>query len=143
MDKKELLLQILRKEQKNNGYISESALKKISRKTDIPISRVYGVATFYSMLHDKKQGKNIIYACDTTSCHVNGSKKIIKYLEKKLKIKAGNTTKNKKFSLYTTSCIGCCDEAPAMLLNGKAYTKLTKEKIDDIIKIINKKIKNN
>jgi len=122
-----LLLPILRKEQKKKGYISESALKKISKKTKIPISRVYGVATFYSMLHTKKQGKNIIYVCDSISCHINGSENIVNYLEVRLKT-------NKRFSLHKTSCIGCCDEAPAMLLNGKAYTKLTREKIDGILK---------
>lgn len=127
MNVKELLLPILRKEQKNNGYISEKALKKISERTKIPVSRVYGVASFYSMLHTKKQGKYIIYVCDNISCHVNNSKRIIAYLKKKLKNK-------KKFSLHISSCIGLCDKAPAMLLNGKPYTELTKEKIDAIIK---------
>lgn len=127
MNVKELLLPILKKEQKKNNYVSEDALKRISERTKIPISRVYGVASFYSMLHTKKQGKYIIYVCDSPSCHVNNSKKIISYLKKRLKNK-------KKFSLYITSCIGCCDKAPAMLLNGKAHTELTKEKIDGIIK---------
>src|SRR3989338_6045249 len=122
MEEKEFLLSVLRKEQKNKRYISEDALKRISKKTDIPISRIYGAATFYSMLHEQKQAKNIIYVCDGPSCHVNNSKNITAYLKKKL-------NKSRKFSLHTASCIGCCDEAPAMLLNGNAYTKLTKEKI--------------
>ena len=127
MNEKEFLLPILRKEQKNNRYISEDALKRISKKTNIPVSRIYGVATFYAMLHEQKQGKNIIYICDGPSCHVNNSKNIIRYIKSKVK-------KSKKFSLHSASCIGCCDEAPAMLLNGKAYTKLTREKIDGILR---------
>lgn len=127
MDEKEFLLSILRKEQKNNRHISEDALKKIAKKTNIPVSRIYGVATFYAMLHEQKQGKNIIYVCDGPSCHVNGSKGIVGYLKSKVK-------KSKKFSLHTAFCIGCCDETPAMLLNGRAYTKLTKEKINEILK---------
>ena len=130
----EFLLELLKKEAKKKGFISEEAAKKISKKTDIPISRVYGVATFYSFLPTKPQGKNIIHVCTSPSCVLNNSLNLLKFLEKELKIKSGQTTKNKKFSLYETSCIGCCDEAPAMLLNGKPYTKLTEEKIKKILK---------
>ncbi|MBU0980225.1 MAG: NAD(P)H-dependent oxidoreductase subunit E [Nanoarchaeota archaeon] len=129
---KDLLLPMLVREQKKQGFLSEAALKKVADKTRIPISQVYGVSTFYSFLHTTKQGKYTIYICNSPSCHVNGSMDLIRYLKKKLKMKL-NTTKG-KFSLYQTSCIGCCDEAPAMLLNGKAHTNLTKEKIDKILK---------
>ena len=127
----EFLLELLKKEVKKKGFISEEAAKRISKKTDIPVSRVYGAATFYSFLHTKPQGKNIIHLCTSPSCTVNGSFNLLKFLEKELKMKLGQT--NKKFSLYETSCIGCCDEAPAMLLNGKPCTKLTKEKIKKIL----------
>jgi NADH-quinone oxidoreductase subunit E len=127
-----LLLQELRKIQEKEGYISEQAMKKVSKKLDISISRVYGVATFYAHLHINKQGKNVIEICDSPSCYVNGSINIIKYIEKKLKIKSGQTTKDGKFSLHICSCIGCCDQAPAMKINKKVYGKLTKEKIDQI-----------
>ncbi|MFH1652603.1 MAG: NAD(P)H-dependent oxidoreductase subunit E [Pseudomonadota bacterium] len=129
-----LLLPALKKIQKRDGFISEDSVKALSIETKIPVSRIFGVITFYSMLHTKKQGKHIIYICSSPSCAVNGSLDIFKYLEKKLKIKAGSTTKDKKFTLYETSCIGCCDEPPAMLLNGKSHTKLTETKIDQIIK---------
>ncbi len=132
-NKTKFLLAILRKEQKKNRYVSEAALKRISSETGIPVSRVYGVATFYSMIHLEKQGKHIIYVCNSPSCHVNGSMGIIKYLEEKLKIHVGEMTNDKKFSLFKTSCIGCCDKAPAMLIDGKAYTELSKKKIDSIL----------
>ncbi|MFH1829911.1 MAG: NAD(P)H-dependent oxidoreductase subunit E [Pseudomonadota bacterium] len=128
------LLTSLKAIQHKDGYISEKSMKQLSQETKVPISKIYGVATFYSMLRTQKQGKNIIYVCASPSCVVNGSLNITRYLEKKLKIKKGKTTKDKKFSLYETSCIGCCDKAPAMLLNGKAYTNLTEAKIDKLIK---------
>ena len=130
----EIILNLLRKEQKKRGYLSEEALKEISRKTKIPISRLYGVATFYTMLRTSKQGKHIIEICGSPSCYVNGELDLEKFLEKELRINIGETTKDGKISLYKTSCIGCCDKAPAMLLDGKAAVSLTKEKVKEIIK---------
>lgn len=128
-----LLLPELVKAQKKHGYLSEDTLKKISKELGIPISRVYGAATFYSFLHTEKIGKNIIRVCNSPSCHVNSSWNIIEFLEEELKVVLGQTTHDKKFSLFESSCIGCCDEAPAMLLNGKPYTNLTKEKLKKIL----------
>ncbi|MCK4621965.1 MAG: NAD(P)H-dependent oxidoreductase subunit E [Desulfuromonadales bacterium] len=130
----DLLLPLLKKEVQSKGVITEDALKSISKKTGIPVSHVYGAATFYYFLNTKKQGKNVIHVCTSPSCTVNGSLNIIKFLEKELKTKLGKTTKDKKFSLYETSCIGCCDEAPAMLRNNKPQTKLTEEKIRNLLK---------
>ena len=132
MDK--ILLSIIRKAQKKHGYLSENVLKNISKETKIPISRLYGIASFYTQLHTEPQGLNSIEICGSPSCYLNNGLKLEKFLEKELKIELGETTRDKKISLYKTSCIGCCDEAPAMLLNGKPVTKLTKEKIKEIIK---------
>jgi len=129
----ELLLTELRKIQKRDGYISEKAARELNRKTGIPLSVIYGVASFYAKLFTKPQGKYVIEICNSPSCYLNGSLNLIKFLEKKLKIKSGQTTKNKKFSLHICSCIGCCDEAPAMLINNKPYTKLTEKKIELIL----------
>lgn len=130
----DIIINILRKAQKKEGHLSEETLKKISAKYKIPISRLYGVATFYEMLRTKKQGKHIIELCGSPSCYINGELNLERFLEKELKIKFGETTKNKKISLYKTSCIGCCDKAPAMLLDGRPVTNLTKEKVMEIIK---------
>ena len=128
------LLPKLEKEQAKNRWISEQALKRISNETGIPISRVYATASFYSHLHLSKQGKNIIEICNSPSCYLNGGLDIIKLIEKELKIKSGQTTKDRKFSIHISSCIGCCDKAPAMMINKKVYGNLTKEKVLDIIK---------
>ena len=130
----DIVLNILREAQKKNGYLSEETLKKISKNTKIPISRLYGVATFYTMLRTSEQGKHMIEICGSPSCYVNGELDLEKFLEKELKIEIGQTTKDGKISFYKTSCIGCCDKAPAMLLDGKAIVNLTKEKLKEIIK---------
>jgi len=130
----DLLLPELRKIQKKEGYVSEKAMKELSKKLKIPIVKIYAAATFYTMIHTEKQGKYVIEVCNSPSCYLNDSLNIIKYLEKKLKIKSMQTTKDNKFSLHICSCIGCCDKAPAMKINKKVYGDLTKEKIDDILK---------
>ena len=137
----DLLLPELKKIQKKQGYVSEAAMKKLSKKLNIPISKIYAAATFYAQIHTKPQGKYIIEICNSPSCYINGSLNIIKHLEKKLKMKSGQTTKNKKFSLHICSCIGCCDKAPAMKINSKAYGNLTKEKINSIINNLAKRAK--
>jgi NADH-quinone oxidoreductase subunit E len=126
------LLPKLEEEQEKNGWISEEALKRISSETKIPISRVYGAATFYAHIHLEKQGKNIIEICNSPSCYLNDSLDIIEFIEKELKIKSGQTTKDGKFSLHISSCIGCCNKAPAMMINKQVHGNLTKEKIKEI-----------
>ena len=130
---KDLLLPLLRKAQEKEGCVSEDSVKRISRKTGLPASQVYGAMTFYSMLHTRKQGRNIIEICNSPSCYLNGSLNIIKFIEKKLGIKSGQTTKDMKFSLHICSCMGCCYKPPSMRLNGKVYGKLTKKRIEEIL----------
>ncbi len=130
---RDLLLPLLKKEQKKQGYLSEDALKRISDKLNIPIADVYGAASFYSMIYTRPQGRYVFRVCSSPSCHVNGSLNLISFLEKELKVKLNSVSKDKMFSLYEASCIGCCDEAPAMLVNGKPYTKLTEQKLRDLI----------
>lgn len=132
--KEEILLNILHKEQDKKGYISVEALKRISSEYNIPISRVYGTVKFYTMFRTEPHGKYIIELCGSPTCVLHKSREIEKFLEKELKIKIGETTKDKKFSVHKTSCIGCCDGPPAMLLNGKPITKLTLEKVKKLLK---------
>lgn len=132
--KKEVLLNILHKEQDKKGFISVDSMKRISVQQQIPISRVYGVVKFYTMFHTEPQGKYILELCGSPTCVLHNTREIEKFLEKELKVKMGETTKDKLFSVYKTSCIGCCDEAPAMLVNGKPYTKLDIPKLKQILK---------
>ena len=131
---KELLLPELKKIQKREGYVSENSMKKLSKRLNIPIVKIYAAASFYAMIHTTPQGKYVIEICNSPSCYVNSSLDLIKHMEKRLKIKSRQTTKDKKFSLHICSCIGCCDQAPAMKINKKVYGNLTKEKIENILK---------
>jgi NADH-quinone oxidoreductase subunit E len=137
-----ILLNVLKDAQEEEGYLSEKTMRKISEKYDIPLARLYGIATFYMMLKTKPQGKHVIEFCSSPSCILNDSITVEEALKKKLGIDSGETTKDKLFSLYRSSCIGCCDQAPAMLIDGKPYGKLTIKKIDEIIDKIKSKEKN-
>lgn len=128
-----ILLNILREAQRKEGYLSESTLKEISQRFNIPLARLYGVVSFYSMLRLEPQGKHIIEICSSPTCMLNSGKTVEETIEKLLGIKAGETTKDGVFSFYKGSCIGFCDEAPAMLLDGRPFTRLTEKKLITLI----------
>jgi len=129
---KKLILRLLWEIQKKKKHISKEDLKKIALERNIDLAELYGAATFYHMLSIRKEGEKIIRICNSPSCYVNGSLDLIKEIEKILKIKSGET--NGKYSLHITSCIGCCDKAPAMMINDKVYGNLTKEKVRKILR---------
>lgn len=133
IDSKKLLLPILTEIQDKHGYISEDIIRELSKKTGMPMSKIFGVATFYSFLTTKQLGKNIIYICNSPTCYVNGAMNLIKVIENELGIKSGETTEDGKFTLHIGSCIGCCDNAPAMLVNDERHINLTEKKIKEIL----------
>ena len=129
-----LLIPVLQAAQELYGYLSMSALERIAKHLHIPLSRAYGVATFFAQFRFKPSGRNIIRICRGTACHVRGSKNILGALERELKIKAGDVTSDLKFGLETVACLGTCFLAPVMMINESYYGKLTTKKMQDILK---------
>ncbi len=129
------LIEILLKIQNvsDSHYVSEEELKIVSDCLGVPLSKVYGVATFYSMLSTKKRGKYVIQICNSAPCYLANSKNVVKAFEKILDIKIGEVTEDGIFSLEYTSCIGACDIAPAVKINDEIYGNLDEEKIKEII----------
>jgi NADH:ubiquinone oxidoreductase subunit E len=128
------LISILQDIQTVFGYIPEDAVDWFSEKLDVPASKFYGIATFYSQFHLKPRGKNIITACCGTACHVNGADKIISGLRRELGLAKGeHTTKDGKFTLEEVACIGTCSLAPIVLVNGEVRGQA---KTDTIVKEI-------
>jgi NADH-quinone oxidoreductase subunit E len=116
-----------------SNSIPKNVAKDIAEYLNIPNSQVSEVLTFYSMLSMKKRGKYIIRVCESLPCHVNGGKKVVQALKEKLKIDFGETTPDGLFTLESTSCLGICEMAPAMMINSEAYGNLNEEKINSII----------
>ena len=132
--KREKLLNQLKAIQRKHGYLPEKKIKDLSRKIGIPVVEIYSAATFYSMLSVKKKGKKVVRICNSPSCYLNGSLNIIEEAKKILKVDIGETTKNGRFTLELTSCIGCCDKAPAIMINDELITDVTKAKLKKLLK---------
>lgn len=127
------LIPVLQEAQTAYGYLPKEVLRYIGKKMDIPISQIYGVVTFYSQFHLNPRGKNIIRVCQGTACHVRGAKAILTALEDALKVTAGNTTSDLKFTLETVACIGACGLAPVLMINDDTHGRLTPETIPQLL----------
>lgn len=130
---RESLMPILQGVIAEHRFISDEAMTEIARELDIAAAQVYGTATFYTFLDTKPRGKYVIRLCRTISCSIKEKELVLQEMEDLLKIKLGETTPDKKFSLLETNCMGWCHKGPAMLINDEPYTELTPEKVRDII----------
>ena len=132
--KEENLLVLLKKAQRQYKYVPEECIAELAQSLNIPVSEVYGVATFYSFLSTRPLGRNIIRICQSLPCYLENSGMIIKSIVEELGIKPGETTPDGRFSFELTNCIGACDKAPAMLINDDVHGELTPGKISAILK---------
>lgn len=130
---KDDLIPAMQEIQKNYGYLSRENLDLLSKKINIPMSHIYGVATFYTMFKFSPRGKYHISVCRGTACHVHNSEDLLKHIEKKLNIKAGEITKDNLISLECVNCIGACAKAPAIMINEEVYGNLDTDKVDEIL----------
>lgn len=131
---RESLMPILQGVVEQHSYLSDEAMVEIAKELDISAAEVYGTASFYTFLDTKERGRYVIRVCKTITCSMKGKNEILQVLEDMLKIKVGEMTADKQFSLLETNCIGWCHKAPAMLINEIPYTELTPEKVVEIIK---------
>ena len=130
---RESLLPILQDIIIEERSISEVAMSEVAEELDMSAALVYGTATFYSFLDTEPRGKYVIRICRTITCDMKGKKQMIKTVEDLLKIKVGETTKDNKFTLLETNCLGLCHKGPAMLINSTPYESLDENKITEII----------
>ncbi len=128
------LLLALQQAQAKSGYLSPEFLAELADSLGVPVSDVYGVASFYSFLATKPSGRNVIRICKSLPCFLKDSRIIIETLEKELGIGPGKTTPDGRFTFELTNCIGLCDRAPAMLINDDPHVDLTPEKIARILR---------
>lgn len=118
---------------KPQNYLTKEDIQAFAKETGLPVSQVYSLVTFYSLFSEVPRGRYIIQVCRDVPCHVNGSVNVVAELEGLLGIKMGQTTEDGIFTLEYTSCIGCCEMAPAMQIGETVYGNLTPEKIASII----------
>lgn len=127
------LIPVLQEVQKKYGRITSFSMQKIADLLGIHPVEVYGVVSFYSFLHNRPHGRFVIRLCQTISCEMAGKDRVARQLENDLGIKFGQTTSDGMFTLEWTSCMGMCDQGPAMMVNDQVFTKVTAEKVHNII----------
>ncbi|MBQ0067809.1 MAG: NADH-quinone oxidoreductase subunit NuoE [Phascolarctobacterium sp.] len=127
------LIPIMQEVQNLYNYLPKAVLEYISQKTEIPLSEIYGVATFYSLFHLNPRGKYIIRCCQGTACHVRGGAGILDALEAQLGIKAGETTADGRFTLETVACLGACGLAPVMQIDEDTHGRMTPAKVPAVL----------
>jgi NADH:ubiquinone oxidoreductase subunit E len=127
------LIPVLHEVQHLYGYLPEDVLKVVSEELEIPMSEIYGVATFYSIFSLKPKGKYIVRVCMGTACYVKGAQLLLDKLSEELEVAVGATTEDLKYTLEATRCIGACGLAPAIMVNDKVYGRLVPNDIKKIL----------
>ncbi len=115
------------------GYLPGPVLVEVSRRTGIPASHLYGVATFYAQFYLEEHGRHTVRVCRGTACHVRGRQLIENAINEQLDIEPGDTTEDRRFSLETVACLGTCFLAPVVMIDHDYFGSVTPDKVGDIL----------
>jgi len=128
------LIGILHDTQTEYGYLPREAIQGIAEKLGVPLSQTLRVASFYAAFSFEPRGRHLISACLGTTCHVRGVGRILDKIQGDLGIEPGETTADRRFTLETLRCLGCCSLAPVMRIDEKTYGRLRRDKVEGILK---------
>ena len=128
------LIGLLQEVQDRFGYLPPAALAQISRRARIPLSRIYGVVSFYAQFYTEPRGRHTVRACRGTACHVKGAGRVLETLKRSLGIEEGQTTDDMMFYLETVACVGTCFLAPVMMIDSQYFGDLTPQRVQSILK---------
>jgi len=135
--KQEVLIQLLLDMQNEFNWIPKQAILRINERLQIPVSQIYRVASFYKAMSLTPRGRHIVNVCLGTACHVRGGPRIMDKVEESLKIKAGKTTQDMKFTLERVNCLGCCALGPVIVVDKDYYGNVTTAKVKEIFESYN------
>jgi NADH:ubiquinone oxidoreductase subunit E len=127
------LISILQDIQEKIGYLPPDILKRVAEKTELPLTQIYGVATFFKSLSLNPQGRHIVTICMGTACHVRGAGKILSEVSSFLEIEPGETTGDGEFTLRAVNCLGACAIGPVMVVDGKYYGKMSASRANALL----------
>jgi NADH-quinone oxidoreductase subunit E len=134
--KKGVLVQALHAIQEEFGFLPKEALSVLSDLLSIPLSQVYGVASFYKCFYFSPRGRNIVKVCVGTACHVRGAGRLLSAAEEELGLKSGQTAPDLSFTLESVGCVGCCALAPVVVINEKVHGGMSTESVKKVIEKI-------
>ncbi len=129
-----VLIQLLLDLQSEFNWIPAEAILPISQRLRVPVSRIYRLASFYKAISLVPRGRHLVSVCLGTACHVRGGPRIIDKVEESLKIKAGQTTADMKFSLERVNCLGCCAIGPVVVVDQDYYGKVAPARVKEVLK---------
>jgi len=132
-EKSSSLIPLLQKVQAEHGYLPHEELERLSQELNVPLSRIYGVATFFTQFRFTPLGKYVVKICHGTACHVNGAEQISEAITGKVGVKEGETTNDQEITLERVACLGCCSLSPVIMVNGKVFGNLDGKKAVKII----------
>ena len=127
------LLAILQDIQGEANYLPRPALERVSEKLDVSLSRVFNLATFFKSFSLEPRGKHICSVCMGTACHVRGAPRILDEIERKLDIKAGETTGDGEFTVETVNCVGACALGPLVIIDGEYHGNITAKQVNKVL----------
>ena len=130
---REQLIPRLQEIQTREGYISQRAMTDLSKTLDMPVSRIYGVATFYNQFRFAPLGEHVIEVCRGTACHVKQSLTLYQHLQRRLKLRPDGNSPDGRFSVLSVACLGACSIAPVMKVDGEFHGHLTLEKVNALL----------
>jgi NADH-quinone oxidoreductase subunit E len=133
-DCKEQLISLLQDVQAEFNYLPQDVLIRISQKLDIPLSRVFSVATFFRAFSLKPRGRHVVTVCLGTACHVRAGHRLVDKIERDYGIKPSETTEDMRFTLETVNCLGCCALGPVVVVDGKYESQMNADKLDRVLK---------
>ncbi len=128
------LIHLLHRVQAQHGYIPVDLVEEIAQRLRISAAEVFGVLTFYKAFALEPRGRHTVTICLGTACHVRGGKQIVEEAERRLNIRAGQTTADRKFSLETVNCLGCCAIGPVVVVDGVYHSHVTIDQVEKILK---------
>ncbi len=128
------LIGVLQEIQERVGYLPREALEEVSRRSKTPLSRIYGVVSFYAQFHTEPRGRHTILCCRGTACHVKGAGRVLDAVRRELGIDEGESTPDLMFYLETVACLGTCFLAPVMMIDSEYYGMLTPQKVTAILR---------
>jgi NADH:ubiquinone oxidoreductase subunit E len=130
------VIPVLQRAQDAYGYLPPEVLARVAERLNVPVSQVYGVATFYAQFYLTRRGRHTVRVCDGTACHVRGASKIIRSLESELGLRAGETTPDYRVTLEVVYCLGSCGLSPVAVIDGNVVGRLIPEKALDLVRAL-------
>lgn len=127
------VIEALKIVQQHRGWVSDEAVAAIATHLDMSPAAVDSIATFYNLIFRKPVGRHVILLCDSISCYVMGYKTLYAALQEQLNIRFGETTPDQRFTLLPNACLGCCDHAPALMIDANLHTDVTVEQLETLL----------